>query len=155
MKRSELQARLESLNYEMYISLFLHRPMAVSKSHLLVEQWDGRMARKLIGRNFHRPCHSANRVRYWAAAEKTKRKHRHYHVLLSFPSDEMKYKFTQHLDETWAQTIKGGTADIVSVGPFDDSDRSTMVDYDLKELPVDEYGHLDTAYIMFSKAFSL
>jgi hypothetical protein len=155
MKRSELQTRLESLDYDMYLSLLLHRPMAVSKSHRLIEQWDKRMARKLIGRNFHRPCHSANRVKYWAAAEETDRGHRHYHLLLSFPSDEMKDKFILHLDEMWAQTIKGGTASIDSLGPFDDGDRSRMVNYDLKELPTTESGHIDTSYQTYSKAFSL
>jgi hypothetical protein len=114
------------------------------------------MARKIIGRNFHRPCNSGQRIAYWAAAEQTKEQnHRHYRLLLSFPSDEMQDKFIQYLDETWAQTIDRGTASIDAIGPFIDIEKHRMVDYGLKELPVDKFGHVDTSKQMYSRSYRI
>ena len=156
MKKPELQASLEANHYDMYLSLMFYRKMAVTTAHRLLEQFDRRMARKLLGRNFHRPCKFEQRIAYWAAAEQTKEtKHRHYHLLLSFPNAEMQDKFIQHLEETWAQTIDRGTASIDAIGPFIDIEKHRMVDYGLKELPVDKFGHVDTSKQMYSRSYRI
>ena len=64
----------------------------------------------------------------------------------------MQDKFIQHLNETWAQTIARGTASIDAIGPFSDADKQRMVDYLIKELPVDKFGHVDTGKQQYSRS---
>lgn len=151
LERQQLQEHFESLKYEAYITLLLHRPMKLESAHSLVDQWDRRMSRQITGRNFHRACQRPNRMKYWGAAEESLEGHRHYHLLISLPNAEMLNPFQHCLSSVWTQTLSGGTSYISSTGPFLVDDVERMVSYNLKAVDVDDTGHLNTESLVFSR----
>ena len=151
VERQQLQEHFESLKYEAYITLLFHRPVKLEKAHHLIDQWDRRMSRRITGRNFHRACQLPNRMQFWGAAEKSQQGHQHYHLLISLPNAEMLIPFQHCLSDIWTQTLSGGTSYISSTGLFTVDDKERMVTYNLKEVDVDDTGHLNTKSLVLSR----
>ncbi len=151
IERQQLQSHFESLKYEAHITLLFHRPMKLESAHATIDKWDRRMSRQITGRNFHRACQLPKRMKFWGAAEESQKGHRHYHLLISMPNDEMLNAFQHCLSDIWAQTLSGGTTYVSSTGPFSVADNERMVSYNLKAVDVDDTGHLNTESLVFSR----
>ena len=123
MDKQQVIDDTSKINYDLSITLFTHGKMDFGKVDKLLYQFDARINKRVLGRNYHLPRNAHKRINFVGFIETTPSNDTpHFHILMKFGMPERIETFLEFVNDDWHQCHHKGRVGSIQYSAKDITD---------------------------------